>query len=155
MWHQQPHATALAASPYTLPISGRQFAYVKPRDLLRICPNDPKRPQWGPDDLVEGDLIITDDPGPVIDLRYVRDESFFSKFDVMFAEALACKIAVETADEMTQSNVKKSTLEAQYKLAIADARLVNAIEAYANIEPDEDEWVTCRSGATYGFGYVR
>jgi hypothetical protein len=155
MWHQQTHATALAASPYALPIGNRQFAYIKPRDLLRIAPTDPKRPQWGPDQLVESDLILTDDPGPILDLRYIRDESWFSKYDPMFVEALACNIAVETTDEMTQSTVKKTTLDAQYKLAIADARLVNAIEAYQNIEPDEDEWVTCRSSASYGFGYVR
>jgi len=152
-WQEIQVATT-APTIYRAPLHGRQHSYVKPRDLLRIAPLDPKRPQWFDDALVEGNLIVTSNSGPVIDLRYIRDEAYASRYDVMFSDALACCMASETADEITQSNVKHNVLDAKYKTAIADARLVNAIEAYQSIEPTEDEWVTCRSGGDYGFGYV-
>jgi hypothetical protein len=142
-WHEITGETQVATT-YRAPLTGRTYGFVKPRDFLRLAPNDPRMPKWMPDYLFEGDLIITNDPGP-LDLRYVRNEKDTTKFDSLFDQGLASRIAVETCEEITQSTSKVATAEAMYQQVISDARLVNAIEGYEVIEPDEDEWITVRS----------
>jgi hypothetical protein len=141
-WHEITGETQVATT-YRSPVHGRFYAYVKPRDFLRVAPIDPKVSLATLDHLVEGDTIITDDPGP-LDLRYVKNVADVTKFDTLFDDALACKIAVETCDEITQSNTKKVALDAEYDEAILDARVINAIEGYGAVEADEDELITCR-----------
>jgi hypothetical protein len=141
-WHEITGETQVATT-YRSPVHGRFYAYVKPRDFLRAAPIDPKLSLATLDHLVEGDTIITDDPGP-LDLRYVKNIANVTKFDALFDDAIACKVAFETCDEITQSNTKKATLALEYEEAVADARLVNAIEGYGAVEADEDELITVR-----------
>lgn len=140
-WHNVNDGT-LALTTYRSPLSGRQYAFAKPRDFLRIAPQDPKYSAIPKDWLVESGFIISDDPGPIF-LRYVRDETDVTKFDPLFAEALACKIAFDICEEVTQSTAKQERADKSYATAIYRARITNAIEA-GPTEQDEDELITCQ-----------
>lgn len=140
-WHEVNTAT-LAATPYVTPLFARHFAFLKPRDFLRIAPQEPKYSQIPTDWLVEGNFIITSDPGPMF-LRYVRNEKDPATFNPLFVEGLACKIAENVCEEVTQSNTKKADAVKLYDRAIYRARITNAIEI-GPVEPDEDELITCR-----------
>lgn len=143
-WHEITTATppTQSATPYRAPLSGRSFAFVKPRDFLRLAPADPRRSLAVPDYLIEGDVMISDDAGPIT-YRYVRDEDDTTKFDAMFDEGLASRIAMEICEEVTQSNAKVVTASTLYDAVMSEARIVNAIEGGA-IEPDEDTFITVR-----------
>lgn len=47
------------------------------------------------------------------------------QFDPLFVEVLACRVAKESAEYLTQSNTKKATAESSYDKAISDARKYN------------------------------
>lgn len=64
-------------------------------------------------------------------------------FDALFVEALACRLAVELAEEITQSNTKKADAAQQYRAALAEARRANAIERAYQI-PATDDWLLAR-----------
>jgi len=140
-WHEVNTAT-LAATTFKSPLSGRTFAFAKPRDFLRLAPQDPKFSAPPRDWLVESGFIITDDAGPLF-LRYVRNETDVTKFDPLFDEALACKIAFDICEEVTQSTAKQERADKSYMAAIYRARITNAIEA-GPTEQDEDELITVR-----------
>ncbi len=63
--------------------------------------------------------------------------------DDMFCEGLAARMALETCEQITQSNEKKKDAAAVYKYFMTEARLVNAIEA-GSVETPEDDYLTCR-----------
>ena len=101
---------------------------------------------------IEGRKIYTDDSSP-LDIRYIFRVTDPNQFDVLFQEALATRIALELVEEITQSNTKKDVLKDDYKLVIADARRLNAIERVAQVSP-EDSWITSRengSGINFTF----
>lgn len=76
---------------------------------------------------IEGGRILTDMGAPLF-MRYVQRVTNTGAFTPLFAEALACRLAVEACEPLTQSLSKKETLIAQYRQAIREARRVNAIE---------------------------
>ena len=128
----------LAASD-AAPVFGFGYAYPWPADCLR-----PLHDVTGPDWTSEGRMLLSDQ-GPALPLRYVRRVETPTDFDASFVEALACRLALELCEEITQSNTKKSDMAAQYKQALAEARRTNAIER-AFQEPADDSWVAVRAG---------
>ena len=131
-----------ATTTLVSPLTGRTYAYVLPRDFLRLAPTDPTYIFCKTDHLIENKQLVTDDAGPLF-IRYIRDEEDPTKFDPLFSEGLAAKIAVETCEELTQSNTKIATVAALYNTAIGDARLINAIEV-GPVESEEDELISVR-----------
>lgn len=62
-------------------------------------------------------------------------------FDPMFVEVLACRIALESVEFVTQSNTKKADAEALYTKAVADAGQINAfIIGSEDITEDDDDF---------------
>ncbi len=49
-----------------------------------------------------------------------------TEFDPLFVEVLACRIALESVEYVTQSNTKKADAEALYRAAVSEAGLANA-----------------------------
>lgn len=88
---------------------------------------------------VEGGKIYTDYDAPLY-FRYVRRVEDTGLFDPLFSEALACKIAMEICEELSQSTSKKQVLRDEYKETIALARNRNAFEKIPQ-SPPEDEWL--------------
>lgn len=76
---------------------------------------------------VEGARILTNESGPLF-VRYVQRVTNTGAYSALFAEALACRLAVELCEPLTQSLSKKEALITQHRMAIREARRANAIE---------------------------
>jgi hypothetical protein len=90
----------------------------------------------------EGGRILTNLSAP-LNIRYVRRVTDVSRFDPLFSEALAARMAVELADELTDSPSKASVAQGMYKDAIRQAVRVDAIERGAETSADAS-WMTGR-----------
>ncbi len=64
-------------------------------------------------------------------------------FDSCFAEAFSAMLALETCEELTQSNTKLQSAGQFYKDAIDDAKQRNAFEQRP-MNPPIDSWITQR-----------
>lgn len=132
--------------------SSSRNAYRLPAGYLRIAPQAPKAGSrtilGGPTGVAyndwefEDDYLLTGDLGP-IPFRFVADLTNVAKFDDMFCEGLACRIAIAVCQKLTQSTTKKSDIASEYLKFMSEARTVNAIETGPE-EPPEDEFITCR-----------
>jgi hypothetical protein len=123
-----------------------------PSGFLRQAPRDPKAgstsylgassaleyEDWN----FEGNYLVSWDVLPII-LRFVADVTDVTQMDDMFCEMLGCRVALEVAPLLTQSNVKTADVMKLYSGFAAEARIVNGIETGAT-EPQEDDYVTCR-----------
>lgn len=77
---------------------------------------------------VEGQSILTDLGGP-LKVRYIFREDDPQKYDPLFIDALACKLAFDTcADIIDASPRDVARLDEMYKQSIRDARRLNALE---------------------------
>ena len=92
--------------------------------------------------LIDDQYIVTRDQSPII-VRFVADIIDVRRFDPMFCEGFAARIAMETGEVLTQSTQKVTAAAGFYKQSMSDARLINAIEA-GPIYPPEDDYVACR-----------
>lgn len=90
----------------------------------------------------EGVFIVTADASP-LEIRYVARIDDPNYYDSLFIEAFACKLALETCEEVTQSTSKKESVRVDYDFAIAEARRLGAIEKEAQEFP-EDTWILAR-----------
>lgn len=139
--------------------------YRRPNGFLRIAPLDAKQPgnvrsnttagmAWN-DIEFEGEYFLsaffgatTGHPDPLV-IRFVADQADVPSMDDTFCEALAARMAVETAETLTQSMDKKKMAMALYDNAIAVARMVNAIEA-GTTEPEANAPIAQPQGRENG-----
>lgn len=149
-WNTAVKRASIAADAVA-PIFGRSNFFTLPTDFLRLLNRDPDRATLLPgantvtletDWQIERGKIITDDDAP-LEIRYVFNLDDPNEMDSLFREAFATALAIELAEEITESNSKKDGLKDDYRLIIADAKKVNAIENVAAIPP-EDFWITRR-----------
>lgn len=129
-----PHATA--------PDFNYLYAFPLPADCLR--PLFPARLglDWKVENHLDVQSILTND-GNTIKLRYIKTITDPTKFDPIFVEALACKIAWHLCERLTQSNTKKASLREDYLYWIREARRTNALEIGTQKQP-VDEWLAAR-----------
>jgi len=90
----------------------------------------------------DGNYVISSSPGPLI-YRYVGNITDTTKFDSLFTEGLACRIALELAQPLTQSTEKTAAVTQEYQKFMTEARMVNGIEQ-GPTEAPEDDYVTTR-----------
>jgi hypothetical protein len=114
--------------------------YGLPNDFARLIRDD--ETQAYVDWRIEGRYIVTADDSP-LKIRYIARVEDPNLFDPLFIEALACKLALETCEEITQSTSKKQSIKDDYDIAIAEARRLGAIEKPAQ-EFNEDPWLSAR-----------
>lgn len=109
----------------------RPYIYELPTDCLR--PVRDKTTEWVQR---RGRTIHSAYDGLKIDYIANVDET---EFDAMFVEVLACRVAQECVEFVTQSNTKKADTAALYKNAVDDAARNNAfvIGYEDNSSPDE------------------
>ena len=91
-----------------------------------------------------GRYLHSNYPQLSVDLLMNRDEE---DFDVLFEEVLACKVAYESCEFVTQSNSKKATALQEYKDAVVEAAKANAFVTGAEDIQDNDatfSWVADR-----------
>jgi hypothetical protein len=105
-------------------------------------PNDYTEGAYSSDWKVEGRKILTNDEAP-LNIRYIARITDSTQYDALFIEALACKMAIEMCEELTQSNTKRELAYKEYINTMRDARRMNAFENNP-AEQQTDGWVTSR-----------
>ena len=130
--------TRLTLAPLaTPPAFGFGYAYQMPADWLRFVPGADSWPYS-----LEGGQLLTD-AGPALNILYIRRVEEPGQFDALFVRALAARLAMATCLSITGSSERRDGAAADYRMAIADARQVDAVEN----EPDDqplDDWVLAR-----------
>lgn len=130
-------------------VTGRaRNLFVLPNGFMRLLSQDPKVESTSTlntsanlqyNDLqFEGNYIVTSLSGPLL-IRFVADVSNVLDMDPLFCELLAARIAYETCETITQSNIKLQAVGAAYQKFAKDARLVNWLET-GSTEPQEEEY---------------
>lgn len=88
---------------------------------------------------IEGQTILTDLGSP-LRLRYVQNVTDTGLFDTLFVEALASKLAYEACYKINQSRQGQETAMSDYKMAVKEAALSNAVARPPQGIPD-DSWM--------------
>ncbi|MDB5433554.1 MAG: hypothetical protein JWP35_4670 [Caulobacter sp.] len=91
---------------------------------------------------IDGANILTDLGAP-LPIRYVKRDTDVGGYDALFVQALACRLAMEVAEALTQSPQKRQLAAQEYMVALKQARRVNAIERAPETAGD-DSWVMSR-----------
>lgn len=150
IWSFSVKRTALAALT-TTPAWGFKYEYEIPSDCLRILMvND----TYGGPDMsdyrnepiadysLEGNKILTNFNAP-LKLRYISRVEDTTEWDSMFVEALACRLAMEMCEDLTQSNTKRELAQAEYTAMLRSAIRASSIEQPAQAMPD-NSWMLSR-----------
>jgi hypothetical protein len=126
--------------------------YKLPYGYLREAPQDPKGGQltWlgGPSNKImldwnyENGYLTTATFTP-INFRFGADVTDVSRFDPMFCELFASRLALEAAELVTQAAGKKASIAQEYARWGAEARTRNGIEI-GPIQAEEDEYISVR-----------
>ena len=149
-WQFAMKRTSLAALSDT-PAFGYNYQYAVPADFLRIDMVDDRFPAAVMDNYIdaeylewtlEGNVILTDIGAP-LKLRYIAQVTDPTEWDTNFREALASRIAMEVAEDLTQSDTKKQAAAKDYDRAIRQAIRINAIERPA-VAPPDNTWIISR-----------
>jgi len=114
--------------------------YSLPNDFLRLLRSDESG--FHVDWKIEGLYILTSTESPLA-FRYIARIDDPNYYDPLFIEAFACKLALEAAKEITDSNGDKESIKDDYKEAIAEAKRIGSIEKAAEEFP-EDSWLAAR-----------
>lgn len=91
---------------------------------------------------IEGNAILTNLAAP-LRLRYIARIEDPTLFDASFVEALACKLAIELCESLTDSGSKRQQSWQEYEIAINAAHRANAIER-APTKIADDTWILTR-----------
>jgi len=145
LWAFSRHRVQLAQMTETPPFD-YAAQYPLPTDCLRVlaagnAPGNgpaPQHPPW----VIEGRRILINHSGP-LPLLYVRRVEDPNLFDALFKQALACQLALDACERLTQSNTKKEALARELERIIITARRTNAIERPA-VRPFDDTWLAAR-----------
>lgn len=130
---------------------GFSFEYAVPADYIRLIQINDIYPGPSLEDyrnaavaeyVIEGRKILTNYAAP-LRVRYVSRVEDTSQWDASFVEAFACRLAVEMAEDLTQSTSKKESAKDDYKTAIAKAIRADGIEQPPQDLPD-DAWMLSR-----------
>lgn len=140
---------ALADTP-----EGYLYAYQLPEDCLRLRSVGLYAPGLDLSELrgsidsadwaVEGRKILTNLEAPLL-IRYSARITDPAQFDMGFVAVLACRLAVELAESLTQSSAKKTAAITEYRLRLSRAALANAVQVPPTQMPD-DGWLAARNG---------
>jgi hypothetical protein len=122
VWSFAKTRVALARDK-TDPISGFAYSFTPPGDYLRPMRTADDVEDWS----IEAGKILTDAADEPFYLLYIRDEDP-TKWDPIFAEAMAARLAYENCEKITQSDRKSQMCMQDYRDSIAEARRANAIE---------------------------
>jgi hypothetical protein len=117
---------------------GYMYRYQLPVDLLHLIQvNDfyfrgtKQQTPW----TIEGRELLTNIAAP-LKVRYVRRITDTTLLDPLFVEVFSCKLAMESAEALTQSPQKRQLAQQEYEFAVKEAIRQNAIE----LPPDQLPW---------------
>ena len=138
----------------TKPLFEFQSQYEIPTDLLRLVQIGEIFVGYNPsnyinsdsvDYRVEGKLLLTDfgSSSAPLAIKYVRRVTDTTTWDPLFDEAIACKLAVELANTITQSDQLKQIAQQEFKATLITAVRTNAIERASEMIADQS-WMLSR-----------
>lgn len=131
------------AADGTAPDWGRSNSFALPSDFLRLMNDYPEDNSLSVDYEIEGRKILSDMDAPLY-IRYIKRVTDPNEMHTLFREALACAMAIQMCEALTQSNTKKDSLISDYKNAINEAKRKNAIENIS-AEPPIDPYISVRT----------
>lgn len=134
---------AVLAADSSAPTWGKANAFQVPSDFIKLAPPYQEDNTNYKDWVIEGKKIYTNDDAPLY-IRYVAQVTDPNDMDALFRELLACDIALELCQELTESNTKKADLKLDRKDILADAKKANAFEKISAFPPD-DTYLSCRA----------
>jgi len=143
LWHFS-RARARLAQLADKSAFGFAAQYLLPADclrLLRVVGASIGPVNAPPYELSAGRILI-DHSGP-LDILYIARVTDAGRFDALFVQVLAARLALEACERITQSNTKKQMLAEDYAQALKTARRANAIERPA-VRPVTDTWLAAR-----------
>lgn len=139
---------ALSAAPpwgyaYQYPLPSDYLAMAQVNDFY-VRTGTPNAPPYQ----IEGGRILTNYEAP-LKVRYVARIENTGLYDPLFVELLACKLAMESCETLTQSETKFTRCAQQYKDALHEAIRQDAVEK-APDELPQGSWLDARGtgGAT-------
>ena len=155
-WNFALTRASLAASS-TPPLFGPANYFPLPPDFLDLAPPDqtygvafggfisgpPNITDYQIERMPGGGIAIVSDQVAPINIRYVSSNVTESQFDTSFAEALSALLAIETCEELTQSNTKFQSIGKIYDEAMETAKKRNAFENRPTNAPI-DPWISQR-----------
>jgi hypothetical protein len=142
---------ASLASLIEVPVFGWDLQYQVPADFLKLDMVNDQFPstvlenyigQELVDYVLEGNKILTNIGSP-LKLRYIAQITDPNQWDPCFREALACRIAAELAEDLTQNASKRQLAWEEYKMSMVAAIRSNAVERQPVMLGD-DAWVIGR-----------
>jgi hypothetical protein len=136
-----PTDDASTRNVFPLPAGYLRMAPQGPREGSSSYLGAPSGLQYTDWELQDG-VIISRDFNPIV-VRFSADIINVRKMNALFCEGLACRIAEEICEALTQSTDKLGRIKADYEEFMGTARLINAIEE-GPTEPPIDDWVSCR-----------
>lgn len=142
---------ARLAASVTPPAFGFSYAYPFPADALAIDTigdfyagpsltdyvNTDEKPFE-----IEGRQILTNLAAP-LDVRYVRDVTDTTQFNMLFGDVVAWRLANDVCRTLTGSSSDFSRLVQGYQMALRDAYRVNAVER-PPVRLQESAFITAR-----------
>jgi hypothetical protein len=140
-WNFAKSRAALTASG-TTPAFDYDYAFPVPTDFLRLILPPDASIDWVVERIDGRRAILSNDAGPIY-IRYVALVTDPTEFDPLFDDALACALAYQTCEKITQSNTKRADIASEFKEAIRVARQMNAFETLP-AEAGEDSWLSAR-----------
>jgi hypothetical protein len=124
-------------------------AFPLPTGCLRVLRPARAGLDWRLESFQGQTMILTND-GASLNVKCLMQITDPTRFDPLFVEALACKMAWQMCEQVTQSNTKKKDVLGEYKVVIAEARRANAFEKIPDDQP-VDTWISARiTGTIYG-----
>lgn len=129
---------AVLAPDTVAPAFDYLYQFTLPSDCLRVIRPAEANLDWQ----IEGRKILTNDSNTLY-LRYIADITDAAQWDPSFYNVVAIALAVDVVERLTQSNVKKQQLSAEYFDAVRTARRMNAFEAGPE-DAAEDNWLLAR-----------
>ncbi|MDP3939808.1 MAG: hypothetical protein Q8R92_16950 [Deltaproteobacteria bacterium] len=118
------------------------YAFPLPADCLRLLPPAVHGLDWRIESHEGQSSILTND-GATLEVNYIFRVTDPVRFDALFAEMLACRIADHLSESLTQSKAKGEKAMLDYRVARAEARRINAFENISEEAP-EDPWLAAR-----------
>jgi hypothetical protein len=136
-WNFAVKRAVLAASN-TAPEWGFSAKFPLPSDNLRLVEvRDLSTSEYS----VEDGCIQAD--ADTLYIRYVYRVTDPNRYDSLFIDAAACRLAFELCEALTQSNTKKDALSQEYEDSLTRARRVDGQENPPQ-QYEEDDWIAVR-----------
>jgi hypothetical protein len=125
------------AKTATVPAFEFENEYQLPSDVLRVLRLENQDSRFK----IEGDKLLCNDDD--VKILYIAREEDTTKYDAIFKEALALRMAAEFAYSLVQSSSLQQNMTRAYQMMLRDARTADAQEG----TPDKvwsDDWLSSR-----------